>query len=35
MPLTNMESQAPQDPPKHRATGMLTFSQTLQLQKEV
>ena len=25
MPLTNRESQAPQDPPKYRATGMLTF----------
>ena len=35
MPLTNRESQAPQDPPKYRATGMLRFSQTLQLQKEI
>ena len=35
MPLTNRESQAPQDAPKYRATGMLTFSRTLQLQKEV
>ena len=25
MPLTNRESQASQDPPKYRATGMLTF----------
>ena len=25
MPLTNRESQAPQDPPKYRVTGMLTF----------
>ena len=31
MPLTNRESQVPQDPPKYRATGMLTFSRTLQL----
>ena len=35
MPPTNRESQAPQDPTKYCATGMLTFSKTLQQQKEV